>query len=96
MDRHSDGYHGDFPAYTFKHRMFPDLIFSIYGGSWAISEFTCLGLAPLAEPILKERRGKGLSVSDLRDIADEYRAVVEQRRREVGWGCVADLRRRAS
>jgi hypothetical protein len=95
MDNYSDGLWGDFPSYTFKHPSFPDLTLSIYGDRWTIREFTLTGLGlrtALPQPKFKEQRGQQLSVADFRDIAQEYQAVVEWRRRAEGWGCVADLR----
>jgi hypothetical protein len=92
MDDYSEGLWDDNPVYNFKHRLFPDLGLSIQNNRWHIREVSAAALLPLAGfKAFKEQHGEHLSVSDFRDIADEYRTVVERRRRTVGWGCDADL-----
>lgn len=72
---------GSLPSYTFYHTQFPHLVLHIHGDGWHIWEPSAVPFS--LEPKFNEKRGSDFSVSDFREIANEYEAIVGWRQKRL-------------
>jgi hypothetical protein len=72
---------GSLPSYTFYHAQCPALVLHIHGNGWHIWEPSAVSSS--LEPKFPEKRGNDFSVSDFREIVNEYQAIFGWRQKRL-------------